>query len=156
MRVGRIAVESVTVSPTHLVHDLLSLLEVPSTFTVEVMPHMPTLQAPRAPLEQVFQNLLGNAIKHHHRAEGHIRVSAQDRGDAVAFAVTDDGPGIPQDQLDRIFMPFYRIDASRNSNRGGVGLGLSIAQAIIHGHGGTIRPQNLPDGGLRVCVSLPR
>ncbi len=106
----------------------------------------------RIALKRALTNLIDNAVKY----GGMARVWIEDSPDTVEIIVDDDGPGIPQDQLDRIFMPFYRIDTSRNSNRGGVGLGLSIAQAIIHGHGGTIRPQNLPDGGLRVCVSLPR
>ncbi len=105
----------------------------------------------RIALKRALTNLIDNAVKY----GGVARVRVEDRPDAVEITIEDDGPGIPQDQLDQIFMPFYRIDGSRTSNSGGVGLGLSIAQAIIHGHGGTIHPQNRSDGGLRVRVSLP-
>ena len=106
----------------------------------------------RIALKRALTNLIDNAVKY----GGVARVRIEDRPDAVEITIDDDGAGIPQEQLDRIFMPFYRVDASRSSNRGGVGLGLSIAQAIVHGHGGTISPQNRPEGGLRVRVSLPR
>ena len=105
----------------------------------------------RIALKRAFTNLIDNAVKY----GGAARVRIEERPDAVEVTIDDDGPGIPQDQLDRIFMPFYRIDASRTPSRGGVGLGLSIAQAIVHGHGGTIDPQNRSEGGLRVRVSLP-
>lgn len=105
----------------------------------------------RIALKRALTNLIDNAVKY----GGAARVEIEGRPDAVEITIDDDGPGIPQDQLDQIFMPFYRIDASRTPNRGGVGLGLSIAQAIVHGHGGTIHPQNRSEGGLRVRVSLP-
>ena len=105
----------------------------------------------RIALKRALTNLIDNAVKY----GGVARVSVEDRPDVVEITIDDDGPGIPQEQLDRIFMPFYRVDASRTANNGGVGLGLSIAQAIIHGHGGTIRPENRSERGLRVRVSLP-
>ena len=105
----------------------------------------------RIALKRALTNLIDNAVKY----GGVARVSVEERPDVVEITIDDDGPGIPQEQLDRIFMPFYRVDASRTSNNGGVGLGLSIAQAIIHGHGGTIRPENRSERGLRVRVSLP-
>ena len=104
----------------------------------------------RIALKRALTNLLDNAVTY----GGIARLRIEGRPDAVEITIDDDGPGIPQDQLDRIFLPFYRLDESRNG--GGVGLGLSIAQAIVHGHGGTIRPLNRPEGGLRVRVSLPR
>lgn len=120
--------------------------------TIEFDPPDQTLiMCRRIALKRALTNLIGNAVKYGRVA----RVRIESSSDAVVITIDDDGPGIPQDQLDLIFMPFYRIEASRTSNRGGVGLGLAIAQSIVHGHGGTILPENRTEGGLRVRVSLP-
>jgi len=105
----------------------------------------------RIALKRAFTNLIENAAKYGDVA----RVQVATLQDAVEVTVDDDGPGIPEDQLDRVFLPFYRIDESRSSDGGGVGLGLSIAQAIVHSHGGTIHAENRSSGGLRMRVWLP-
>ena len=74
---------------------------------------------------------------------------------SVTVAVRDQGPGIPPDALARVFAPFFRVDRSRNRASGGVGLGLTAAQAIISGHGGDITLGNQPTGGLEALVTLP-
>ena len=106
----------------------------------------------RIAMKRALINVIDNAVKYGNVA----RVGIESRPDAVEIIIDDDGPGVPQQELDQIFMPFYRADRARTPGKGGVGLGLSIAQAIIHGHGGTIRPLNRPERGLRVRVSLPR
>ena len=67
----------------------------------------------------------------------------------------DDGPGIPEDRLEYVFKPFYRLDPSRNQETGGSGLGLTIARDIARAHGGDIRLSTAPQGGLRCTVTLP-
>ncbi|MCG8690509.1 MAG: ATP-binding protein [Minwuiales bacterium] len=106
----------------------------------------------RTALKRALMNVIDNAVKYGDVA----RVAIESQPDAVEIVVDDDGPGIPQQELDQIFMPFYRVDRARTPGKGGVGLGLSIAQSIVHGHGGTIRPENRPGGGLRVRISLPK
>jgi signal transduction histidine kinase len=69
--------------------------------------------------------------------------------------IDDDGPGIPNDDMERVFSPFVRLENSRNTDTGGVGLGLAIARSIIRNHGGDITLQNRPEGGLRVTMTLP-
>jgi two-component system osmolarity sensor histidine kinase EnvZ len=69
--------------------------------------------------------------------------------------IDDDGPGIPKDSREDVFRPFFRLDPSRNIATGGVGLGLSIARDIAHGHGGEIALEDSPLGGLRVVLTLP-
>lgn len=112
----------------------------------------PQLRYPcrRIALKRALTNLVENAVKY----GGGARVTLQGTTDAVLIMVDDNGPGIPPDKLDMVFMPFYRLDEARSE--GGVGLGLSIAQAIVQGHGGDIRLENRAEGGLRVSVSLPR
>jgi signal transduction histidine kinase len=101
-------------------------------------------------LKQVFINLLSNAVKY--TDEGGVSISAVKAGgaDTTAFwelAVTDTGIGIPESDLPRVFERFYRTDKSRNSSTGGAGIGLTIAAAIVHAHGGTISVESPgPDG----------
>lgn len=79
-----------------------------------------------------------------------------DLGGAVAVVrVTDSGPGVPEDALDKLFRPFYRIDDARGRQTGGVGLGLAITDRAVRLHGGTIRVSNRPQGGLMVEIRLP-
>jgi signal transduction histidine kinase len=69
--------------------------------------------------------------------------------------VRDQGPGIPDKLLENVFLPYYRVEKSRNRSTGGVGLGLTVALAIVHGHGGEITLRNSPEGGLEARVTLP-
>jgi signal transduction histidine kinase len=105
----------------------------------------------RIGMKRAFTNLIDNAIKY----GGNAQVSIARRGSSVVVEVADEGPGIPEDRHNEIFMPFYRVDESRSEETGGVGLGLSITQAIIHGHGGQIQIENRAEGGLLVRVLLP-
>jgi len=120
---------------------------------IEFLP-VPQLRYPcrRIALKRALTNLVENAVKY----GGGARVKLQDTADVVMIVIDDDGPGIPPDKLDMVFMPFYRLEEARSEGAGGVGLGLSIAQAIVQGHGGDIRLENRAEGGLRVSVTLPR
>jgi two-component system osmolarity sensor histidine kinase EnvZ len=102
-------------------------------------------------MRRCLTNLIQNAVRH--ACWVGIRVAAQ--GDHVWIAIDDDGPGIPADQREAVFKPFYRLEASRNPSTGGVGLGLTIARDIVLGHGGDIELTEAPEGGLRVLVRLP-
>lgn len=103
-------------------------------------------------LRRALQNLIDNAIKYGHGA--HLRV--EDHTDALHLIVEDDGPGIPPEELARVTEPYYRPDASRSHETGGVGLGLSIVTDIARLHGGELRLANRPEGGLRATLVLPR
>ena len=74
----------------------------------------------------------------------------------LALHVLDDGPGIPQAQLEQVFEPFFRIEASRSRATGGTGLGLGIARNIARAHGGDVVLRNRPQGGLEAVLTLPR
>ncbi len=80
-----------------------------------------------------------------------LRHSAQ----GFVLVISDHGPGIPSDALEQVFAPFFRLEQSRNSMTGGVGLGLTSARAVIQGHGGDIALSNRSGGGLEVHVTLP-
>jgi signal transduction histidine kinase len=102
-------------------------------------------------LKRAFTNLIDNAAKYGRTPE--IELCCEET--ALVVAIRDRGPGIPPDALDNVFRPYYRVDKSRNRTTGGVGLGLTVAQAIIQGHGGEIILRNRPDGGLEARIVLP-
>jgi len=103
-------------------------------------------------LKRCLTNLIGNAVKFATRAEVVVEDSAQE----LVLRVRDEGPGIPAAELERVFEPFYRVDSSRNRDRGGTGLGLTIARDIAQAHGGSLVLRNREAGGLEACLSLPR
>ncbi|WCE05370.1 ATP-binding protein [Pseudoxanthomonas sp. JBR18] len=103
-------------------------------------------------LRRVVGNLIGNAVKYGKRARVRVR---QIDGHA-RLEIDDDGPGIDPRLGDKLFMPFFRGENSRNKETGGIGLGLSAARAIVLAHGGEIGLTNREGGGLRAWVTLPR
>ena len=105
----------------------------------------------RLGLKRAFGNIVGNAVKY----GGTARVSVSERGQDVVVVIDDDGEGIAVADRDRVLLPFVRLESSRNSTTGGFGLGLTIARAVIDGHGGALALGDGPTGGLRVTVSLP-
>ena len=106
-------------------------------------------------MDQLLWNLTDNAVKFTPPA-GTVRVSLQGDGDGVAIRVTDTGPGLPPEDLDRIFERFYRADESRThgDDTGGTGLGLAIVRAIAEVHGGSVEARNRPDGGAEFVVRI--
>ena len=102
-------------------------------------------------LKRCLTNLIANAVKFGTRAEIHI----EDGADLIV-RVRDHGPGIPEEELERVFEPFYRLESSRNRDSGGTGLGLSIARDIAQSHGGSLRLANAVGGGLEATLRLPR
>jgi two-component system, OmpR family, sensor histidine kinase CpxA len=105
-------------------------------------------------LTRALANLLRNAVRYAGPA-GPITVSAQRAGAEVHIRVTDEGPGIPETELGRVFDPFYRLDASRDRQTGGVGLGLAIVQTCVASCGGTVTAHNRAPHGLEVLIRLP-
>jgi len=103
-------------------------------------------------LRRCLENLVENALRYGGSAE----IAVDDSPARLRIAVRDRGPGVPQAELQRVFEPYYRLDASRSPDRGGVGLGLSIARNIARWHGGEIELANAPGGGLVAAIVLPR
>jgi signal transduction histidine kinase len=102
-------------------------------------------------LKRCLQNLLDNALAYGRRAD----ITVRDQAGALSIVIADNGPGIPEAEIERVFEPFYRVEGSRNRHTGGSGLGLSIARNIAQAHGGSVRLRNLPQGGLEATLSLP-
>jgi two-component system phosphate regulon sensor histidine kinase PhoR len=107
-------------------------------------------------LYRLILNLLDNAVKYG-KPDSPIHVVLSEQGSQVRLEVYDHGPGLPEDQFELVFQPFYRTDTARARSKGGTGLGLAIVRQIVEVHGGTIQLRNHPQtGGLWVQVELPR
>ena len=102
-------------------------------------------------MRRALTNLVGNAVAY----GGTVRLALRREAGRVVIEVADDGPGIPEAQLEAVFEPFRRLEASRNRTTGGVGLGLTIARRAVEVEGGTLRLVNRTGGGLSAVVSLP-
>jgi signal transduction histidine kinase len=102
-------------------------------------------------LKRAIRNLVENAVVHGKSAQ--VALDAPHKG--IRITVEDEGPGIPQENMSQVFMPFVRLDASRGQETGGIGLGLAIARSIVRGHGGDIQIQNRQQGGLTATIELP-
>ena len=102
-------------------------------------------------LKRALANLIGNAVIYGGTAA--VRLSEADG--RITITIEDSGPGIPEDEREQVFAPFYRLERSRSRETGGAGLGLSVARTVIRGHGGEVTLANRPEGGLRQEVVLP-
>jgi chemotaxis family two-component system sensor kinase Cph1 len=103
-------------------------------------------------LMQLFENLLRNALVHRGQASPNIHVSAASHADGWMFAVQDNGPGVDKASLERIFLPFERL---QGGERPGAGLGLAISRAIVERHGGRIWAESQAGGGATFFFTLP-
>ena len=103
-------------------------------------------------LRRAFSNLVDNAINYGYRARVNINVTEK----GFEITIEDDGPGIPESEIEQVFEPFYRLETSRSRETGGTGLGLAVVRSIFRGHSGSVRLTNRPEGGLCASVTLPR
>ncbi len=104
------------------------------------------------PLRRCITNLIENAVKY----GGSARLSVSQTETEIVLSIDDDGPGIPDADIEKVFRPFTRVEASRNRQTGGFGLGLTIARNTARGFGGDVTLRNRPGGGLRSVLVLPR
>ncbi len=111
-----------------------------------------TIRARSLALKRALTNLVGNAVNYGGGAR--VRLLPPEGG-ILRLLVDDDGPGLPAAELERVFEPFYRVEASRNRETGGTGLGLPITRNILRAHGGDVVLRNRDTGGLRAEVTLP-
>ena len=135
-RAGRMTGDVESIDTGELIAQVAEPLVASGKFRLEVAPGMPVLTSPRTPLEQVFSNLIANAIKHHDKGAGTIRVSAADRGAFFEFAIADDGPGIPPNLHERAFQLFQTLKPRDKTES--TGLGLSIVKKLVEWQGGKV------------------
>ena len=137
-----------------LVNEVLELLDPPEGIQLVVAESMPAVKTYDTPLRQVFLNLIGNAIKYHHKPVGRIEVNFKEMRDWIEFAVSDDGPGIDEKYHQKIFAMFQRLE--NNSDIGGSGIGLPLIQKIVRRFGGEVTLQSKPGQGSTFRFTWPK
>jgi two-component system phosphate regulon sensor histidine kinase PhoR len=122
---------------------------------VAVNPDACVAQFDPTKLHDALRNLIENAVNYS-PAGGRVTLAAHTEGDQVALTVSDEGPGLPDSDLERVFERFYRVDKSRTADPGGTGLGLSIVRHLVELHGGRATARNNPTGGATFTILLPK
>ena len=154
LMLARVGKSAEAVQPTELgalIDTALSEFPDDAKITVEDMAER--FVAPVRPVlfRRALRNLVSNALQY----GGSATIAVARAGNHIMIAVDDNGPGVPADQLQKIFEPFARAETSRNRASGGSGLGLTIARAITQAHGGSVTLTNRAEGGIRATLSLP-
>jgi PAS domain S-box-containing protein len=152
-RVGRVSAESERLDLPQVVAGVIEIVGLTQQFEVVVQPDLPTVRGHRAPLEQVFLNLIANAIKHHDRDSGRIEIGCRRRDGEVELWVEDDGPGIPKRFQERVFGMFQTLRPRDDVE--GSGMGLAIIRKIVETYGGRIWIESPGDRGSRFVFTWP-
>ena len=157
---GQETLDMIACNTRHVVEDVFADLapgaeERGQRLEMTVATDADTVRADQAKLHDALRNLVANAITYA-PARSTIRVDAVRAGGRVEIIVSDEGPGIPDEDLTRVFERFYRVDKSRARDPGGTGLGLAIVKHLIELHGGSVRAESRPEGGARFIVTLAR
>jgi light-regulated signal transduction histidine kinase (bacteriophytochrome) len=152
-RAGRVRGEVEYVDTANLVAIVLELLA-PNGVTVNVQPRLPTLVTERVPLQQVFMNLIGNAIKYGRPVGGVVAISAEEKGDLVQFSIADNGPGIAPQYHERIWQIFQTL-APRDEVEG-TGIGLSVVRKLVEMRGGRAWVESDVGAGTTFFFTWPR
>lgn len=153
-RVGRINETRVAVDLNALVEETVHLLAPPAEVTISVEGTLPTVVGERTRLQQVFQNLISNAIKHRDKPEARIRVASADAGNAWQLSVSDNGPGIEARHHERIFQLFQVL--TPRDQKESTGVGLALVKKIIELYGGRIWLESKPGEGSTFFFTLPK
>jgi PAS domain S-box-containing protein len=153
-RAGRVRSQVETVDVGALIKEVIELLEPPAETEITVDGGMPVIRTERTPLQQVFMNLINNAIKYNRRAGATIHVSVEDRGTRYAFSVSDNGPGIEPEYHERIFGIFQTLESRDRVE--GTGIGLSVVKKTVELHGGTVAVRSAPGEGATFTFEWPK
>ena len=155
---GELSITLQSIEPGGLLRDVASLYEYQMKrknieLVLDIASPLPTLEGDPGRMTQVLTNILDNAVRHT-PVGGTITLAAKQINDKVEFSIQDSGPGLPPEEVGRIFERFYRTDPSRQRQDSGSGLGLAIAKSIVQAHGGQISAESDPGKGLRVIITL--
>jgi PAS domain S-box-containing protein len=152
-RAGRVQ-EVETVDVSALVSEAIELLAPPSEVLIVVDPGMPTFNTERTALEQIFMNLIGNAIKYVQGSDARVRVSVREVGKYYEFAIADNGPGIAPEYHEKIWQMFQRLEARDKVE--GTGVGLSIVKKIVESRGGRVWVESDVGAGATFYFTWPK
>jgi len=153
-RAGKAITKTKDININQMFDDVLELVQPPSGFTLERRIDLKQLVCVATPLETILRNLISNAIKHHDREEGRILIKCKAENNMCHFSVSDDGPGIPESAMGRIFKLFQTVSSA---DRQGSGIGLSVSRRLAETHGGRVSVElNSPQKGVTFHVWWPR
>jgi PAS domain S-box-containing protein len=153
-RAGRVKAKAENIDSGALVAEVIELMAAPKEISIQVAPGMPVVKAEKIPLQQVFMNLIGNAIKHTGKVAPLIEVSWADSGDFYEFSVADNGQGIAPQYHTRIFGIFQMLEARDKVE--GTGIGLSVVQKIVDAKGGRVWVESELGHGARFKFLWPK
>jgi len=154
-KIGKGSAEVTTFDLGDALEEVVDWIDIPDGFSIKLPPDLPTLTAPISAVQQIFLNLLNNAVKHHDKQAGLAEVKYHNAGDAHVFVVADDGPGIPAEYREYIFQAFNRLNP-RDAVEGS-GIGLAITQKFVASVGGKIRVLDTDaPRGTSFEVTLPK
>lgn len=153
-RIGRTHQSHERIDVAELLAEIIDSISPLGEFTVEVAPAMPVLEATKIPLVQIFSNLITNAIKHHDRPDGTVRISARELDKAYEFSVADDGAGVDPAYHDQIFTIFQTLKARDQLES--TGIGLSLVKKIVTHEGGRVTVESEPGEGAIFRFTWPK
>lgn len=152
-RAGRLDSHGEKTDVGKMLHELVELLSPPETFQVTIAPGMPTMVTKRLRLEQVFSNLITNAIKYHDRRDGKVEIAGRRHGRFYEFTVRDDGPGIAKEHHEKVFLMFQTLQPRDHVES--TGLGLSLVKKLVEEEGGSIHLESTPGQGATFRFTWP-
>lgn len=150
-RAGRTASAIVVADAGEVLRDVVEFVAPPADVAIEIGANMPRIEMMRVPFEQVFRNLISNAVKYRREAGAHVTVTAVEEGECWRFVVADNGPGIPASQHERIWGLFQTTRP-----RDGTGIGLALVKRIVESQGGRVSVESEPGQGARFTVLWPK
>jgi PAS domain S-box-containing protein len=153
-RVGRILEDKVEVSLNELVPEVIGMVAPPENIAIDVEDELPVIECERTRMIQVFQNLIGNAVKYMDKSHGWIRISCAEEHGRWKFSIADNGTGIEEKHAEKIFQLFQTF--SRDGQAKGTGIGLSVAKKIIELYGGQIWVESQVGQGSTFVFTLPK
>jgi light-regulated signal transduction histidine kinase (bacteriophytochrome) len=153
-RVGRVREEEAQVDLNELIPDVVDMVAPQENITITVGNELPVLDCVKTAIGQVFQNLLGNAVKYIDKPKGKIQIGCVEENDFWKFSVTDNGPGIEEKHFERIFRIFQTL--SPRDELESTGIGLSVVKKIVELHGGEIWVESKVGEGTTFFFTLPK
>jgi signal transduction histidine kinase len=152
-RISKNTIKPDVIKVKSFLNELITTIEVPESFTITIPNKLPAVIYPKVRLEQVFINLITNAIKYHDKAHGTIEIGYKLTGNKHEFSVTDDGPGIDPEYHEKIFMIFQTLQSKDVYES--TGIGLTIVKKIIEDQGGNIWVESEVGTGASFVFTIP-
>jgi signal transduction histidine kinase len=153
-KIGQVSGQGVQVNLDKFIHEVINMIVPPENIKVTVEDKMPVITCEETHIMQVFQNLVGNAIKYMDKPEGWVKVNCIEDGDYWKFSVSDNGPGIEEKHFERIFRMFHVLETKKNVQ--GTGVGLTVAKKVVELYGGKIWVESKVGQGSTFFFTFPK